>query len=810
MHKLLQDLRYALRTLLKNPGFALIAIVTLALGIGANTAIFSVVNGVLLKPLPYREPEQLIRIFERSQTQPRFPMAQGNFQDYRELNATLSGLALYTRNDKELSLGDKPERLAALGVTAGFFELLGVKPLLGREFRREDELPGNNSLVILSHALWQRRFNSDPAIVGKAITLSGQPFTVVGVMPAGVQHVGGDYHSMPHGESVDVWGPLEIKPQAGRGAHFCNAIGRMRPGVTLAQAEADFNVIADRLAQQYPRTNEGWHIAIHPLHEEIVGRVQTTLLVLFGAVFFVLLIVCVNVANLLLARATVREREVAVRSALGAGRWRIVRQLLTESILLAVLGGAAGILLAKWLIAALGLFGQERLPRLQAVSLDGRILLFTLALTLLTGLLFGLAPALQAGQLNLNEVLKEGGRSGGTSRRQRRLRDALVISEVALALVLLVGAGLLMRSFWKLQQTDSGFNPERVLTASLTLPHARYGDESKVAAFQQQLLERLGALPGAQVVGLTSDLPWTGYDENAGFTIEGKTFPGNKEPSARYHQVSNDYFRTIGVPLIAGRFFSSEDRQGTPDVVLINRSMAERYWPGESAVGKRFTFASQPKEKDWYTVVGVVGDVKDFPYSPAVEPAFYWPMTQQPTSDIILAVRANTDPLRLVEAVRSEVRALDKDLPLVEVKTLQTIAATAVAGQRFTLWLVGLFALTALVLSAIGIYSVLSYLVAQRTHEIGIRMALGAKRKDVLRLLIGQGMSLTLLGVTIGLVASFGLTRLLKNLLFNVSATDPFTFAAIALLLITVALLACYIPARRATRVDPLVALRYE
>ena len=810
MHKLMQDLRYALRTLQKNPGFALIAIVTLALGIGANTAIFSVVNGVLLKPLPYREPEQLVRVFERSQAQPRFPMAQGNFQDYREQNTTLSGLALYTRHDMELSQDDKPERLAGLRVTAGFFELLGVAPLLGREFRREDELPGNNSFVILSHALWQRRFSGDPGIVGKAITLSGQPFTVVGVMPPGVQHVGGDYRSMPHGESVDLWGPLELKPQAGRGAHFCNAIGRMKPGVTLAQAEASFNLIADRLAQQYPRTNQGWRIAMQPLHEEIVGRVQTTLLVLFGAVFFVLLIVCVNVANLLLARATVREREVAVRAALGAGRWRIVRQLLTESVLLAVLGGAAGILLAKWLIAALGVLGREQLPRLQAVSLDGRILLFTLALTLLTGVLFGLAPALQAGQLNLNEVLKEGGRSGGTSRRQRRLRDALVISEVALALVLLVGAGLLMRSFWKLQQTNPGFNPEGVLTASLTLPGARYGDVSKVAAFQQQLLERLTALPGVQAIGLTSDLPWTGYDENAGFTIEGKTFPPNQEPSARYHYASTDYFRTIGVPLIAGRFFSAEDHPGTPNVVLINRSMAERYWPGESAVGKRFTFASQPQEKDWNTVAGVVGDVKDFPYSPAAEPAFYWPMTQEPTREMILAVRANADPSQLVEAVRGEVRAIDKDLPLAEVKTLETIAATAVAGQRFTLWLVGLFALTALLLSAIGIYSVLSYLVAQRTHEIGVRMALGAKRRDVLRLLIGQGMSLAFLGVTLGLVASFGLTRLLKNLLFNVSATDPLTFAAIVLLLTTVALLACFIPAWRATKVDPLVALRYE
>ncbi|MEP7340147.1 MAG: ABC transporter permease, partial [Acidobacteriota bacterium] len=526
MQTLWQDLRYGARMLLKNPGFTIVAITTLAIGIGANTAIFSVVNGVLLKPLPYRAPEQLIRLFESSQSQPRFPMAQGNFQDYREQNSTLSGLALYTRQDVELSQDNKPEQLAALGVTAGFFDLLGVQPLLGREFRREDELPNNGSVVILSHALWQRRFNSDAGIVGKAVTLSGRPFTVVGVMPPGVQHVGGDYRSMPHGETVDVWGPLELPPQASRGSHFCNAIGRLKPGVSVDQAAADLNVIAGRLAQQFPNTNNNWRIAIKPLHEEIVGRSQTTLLVLFGAVFFVLLIACVNVANLLLARATAREREMAVRSAVGAGRGRIVRQLLTESLLLAAVSSAAGILLAQWAIAALSALGPEQLPRLQAVTIDGRILLFTVGLTLLTGVLFGLAPALQAGQANLNELLKEGGRSG-VGNRQRRLRDVLVVAEVALALVLLVGAGLLIRSFWKLQQADPGFNAERILTTSLSLPRARYGDGPKVAAFQQQLLDRLATLPGVQSAGLTSDLPWTGYDENAGFTIEGKTFPPN-------------------------------------------------------------------------------------------------------------------------------------------------------------------------------------------------------------------------------------------------------------------------------------------
>jgi putative ABC transport system permease protein len=808
MQSLWQDLRYSVRMFVKNSGFTLVAVITLALGIGANTAIFSAVNGVLLKPLPYREPEQLVRLFESSQSQPRFPMARGNFQNYREQNATLAGLALYTRRDMELSQDEKPERLAALEVTAGFFDLLGVQPLLGREFRREDELPNNSSVVILSHALWQRRFNGDPGVIGKAVTLSGKPCTIVGVMPPGVQHVGGDYRSMPHGAVVDLWGPLAMPPQAERGAHFCNAIGRLKPGVSLDQATADLNLIAGRLAQQFPNTNNGWRIATQPLREEIAGRARTTLLALLGAVFFVLLIACVNVANLLLARATVREREIAVRSALGAGRGRIVRQLLTESLLLAMIGGAAGILLAQLAIDALRALGPEQLPRLQAVSIDGRILLFTLGVTLLTGVLFGLAPALQAGQVNLNELLKEGGRGGGA--QKRRLRDALVITEIALALALLAGAGLLIRSFLKLQQTAPGFDPERVLTASLSLPDARYGDAPKVAAFHWRLLDRVSALPGVGSAGLTSDLPWTGYDENAGFIIEGKTFPPNDRPEGRYHFVSSDYFRTIGVPLLAGRFFNDADQPESQPVVLINRAMAERYWSGESAVGKRFTFSSQPKERNWFTVVGVVGDVKDFPHSPAAKPAFYWATMQQTPRQITLAVRSGADPLSLIEAVRSEVRVLDKDLPLAEVKTLEAIAATSVAGRRFTLWLVGFFALTAMAMAAIGIYSVLSYLVAQRTHEIGLRMALGAQLGDVLKLVMRQGMALVLSGLAAGIIAAFALTRLIKGLLFEVSATDPLAFAMAAALLALVALLACYIPARRAAKVDPMVALRVE
>ena len=810
MNTLLQDLRYSVRLLLKSPSFALVAVITLALGIGANTAIFSVVNAVLLKPLPYPHPEQLVRVFESSSTQPRFPMSPGDFLDYRDQNTTLDNLAIYTRNDLELSLGERPEQLSAMRVSAGFFATLGFEPLLGREFRRDDEVPGNTHVAILSHALWQRRFAGDPEIIGQAVLLSGEAFTVVGVMPAGVQHVGGDYRSTPHGESVDGWWPMALNAKSPRFAHFVNAIGRMKAGVAREQAEADFNVIAERLAQEHPNTNSGWQIRINGLHQEIVGRARTPLLVLLGAVVFVLLIACVNVANLLLARASSREREMAVRAALGAGRRRLIRQLLTESLLIAALGGGTGLLLANWLIDALVALGPSQLPRLHAVTVDWQILAFTLGVTLLTGLLFGLAPALQGAKLNLNELLKEGGRGGSGGSRQRRLRDALVAAEVALAFVLLVGAGLLLRSFLKLQQTDPGFRPTGVLTLGFSLPSARYKAPEQILAFYQTLIERVSTLPGVESAGASSDLPWSGYDENSGFGIEGKTYPPNQEPEARFHFVTRDYFRTIGVPLIAGRWFDSSDRRDKPQVILINESMARRYWPGEDSLGKRITFADQPKDDDWLTVVGIIGNVKDYPDSPEAHPAFYWPNTQQVTRDMFVAIRTDGNPLSLAEAVRREVQTLDKDLAMTNLRALDTVAGAALAGQRFTLLLVGLFAGTALLLAGVGIYGVMAYLVAQRTHEIGIRMALGAQTANVLQIVIKQGMQMALAGMGVGLVAAFALTRAMAGLLFAVAPTDPLTFIGIAILLAAVALMACYIPARRAAKVDPMIALRYE
>ncbi|HEY9432835.1 MAG TPA: ABC transporter permease [Blastocatellia bacterium] len=809
--EMFQDLRFGLRMLRKNPGFTAIAVITLSLGIGANTAIFSVVNGVLLKPLPYPEPERLVRVFQRITNFQKAPMSPADFRDYREQNTTFESLAGYFRQDLELAQQESAERLLGMRASSGYFRALGLQPILGREFTREEEIPDESAVVILSHGLWRRRFDGDPKIVGKTVRLSGKPFTVVGVAPDGLQHVGGGYRPLPHGESVDIWWPMRLGLNRPRSAHIVNVIGRLKPGVTRQQAEAEFDLIAARLAEQYPGPYRSAQTLTQPLREEIVEGSRWTLLLLLAAVFLVLLIACVNVANLTLARAAAREREIAVRVALGAGRARIVRQLLIESLTLAAMGGLLGLLLAKLAINALVRLGPEQLPRLQMINLDGRILVFTILVSLLTGLLFGMAPALQSLKINLNESLKEGGRAASGGKRQRQTRGALVVAEVALALALLLGAGLLMRSFMKLQQTDPGFNPEGVLTMSIVLPGARYAYGEPQISFLQRLVERVSALPGASSAGVTSDLPWTGYQNEGGFKVEGKTFPPDQMAQAQYHFISADYMRTIGAPLLSGRWFDARDRRGSQPVILINQAMARKYWPSEDAVGKRvgMTFVDNPQQV-WFEVVGVIGDVKDYPNSAEAEPAYYYPITQESYSEMSLAIRADKDPLSLLEAVRREVRALDREMPISEVKTLETVAAAAVAGRRFILLLVSLFALTALALAGIGVYGVTSYLVARRTHEIGIRIALGANSFDVLKLALRQGMALTFAGVGAGLALAFAATRLMANLLYGVGATDPATFVAVPLFLIGLSFVACWIPARRATQVDPLVAIRRE
>ena len=803
MENLTQDLRFGLRLLRKNPGFTAVAVFTLALSIGANAAIFDVVNGVLLKPLPYKEPDRIVRVFENSPRFPKFPISPANFLDYRERNDVFDDFATFARGDLDLSVNDRPERLTGMRVSHGFFHLLGFEPELGRAFLPTDEINGNEHVAIISRALWERSFGKNAAIIGAPVTLSGMSFTIIGVVGSGLQHVGGDYHSLPHGGNVDVWWPLTMDPKV-RTSHFLNAIARLKSGITREQAEARMNVIAQQLEEQHPEDKD-WRISIVSLRDEIVGGAQTMLLILFGAAGFVLLIACVNIANLLLATATARQKEIAVRTALGAGRFRLIRQMLTESLLIAGVGGLAGLLVARWGIWALVALGPKQIPRLHMLSLDWRTFAFALTASLLTGALFGLAPALQISKVNLNESLKEGGRGSSGGSRHNRLRGLLVIAEVSLAFVLLIGAGLLMRTFFYLQKVDPGFNPERVLTATIDLPGARYSTGRKASSFYRELIGRLAALPGVQGAAATSDLPWTGYDENTSFGIEGRQFSDDEYPSAQYHFATPDYFRTLGIPLLAGRFFSEADDADAPRVIVINKSMADRYWPDADAVGKRVRLWGETR-----MIAGIVGDLKDSPGELRAKPGFFFPVTQQAQSNLVLVVRTERDPMNLLAAMRSEIAALDKELPLSDVRTLEQIASSAVARTRFTMLLLSVFAGVALLLAAVGIYGVLSYSVTQRTHEIGIRVALGAQPRDVIGLVARQGMTLALTGMGAGLAAALVLTRVLSSLLFGVSATDPITFAGIAVLLIGVALGACFVPARRAMKMDPMAALRHE
>jgi predicted permease len=803
MDNLTQDLRFGLRLLRKNPGFTAVAVLTLALSIGANAAIFDVVNGVLLKPLPYKEPDRIVRVFENSPRFPKFPISPANFLDYRERNDVFEDFATFARGDLDLSVKDRPERLTGMRVSHGFFHLLGFEPELGRAFLPIDEINGNEHVAVISRALWERSFGKDAAIIGAPVSLSGMSFTIIGVIGSGLQHVGGDYHSLPHGGNVDVWWPLTMDPKV-RTSHFLNAIARLKPGITREQAEARMNVIAQQLEEQHPEDKD-WRISIVPLRDEIVGGAQTMLLILFGAAGFVLLIACVNIANLLLATATARQKEIAVRTALGAGRLRLVRQMLTESLLIAVGGGVAGLLVARWGIEALIALGPKQIPRLHMLSLDWRTFAFALTASLLTGALFGLAPALQISKVNLNESLKEGGRGSSGGSRHNRLRGLLVIAEVSLAFVLLIGAGLLMRTFFYLQNVDPGFNPERVLTATIDLPGARYSTGRKASSFYRELIGRLAALPGVQGAAATSDLPWTGYDENTSFGIEGRQFSDDEYPSAQYHFATPDYFRTLGIPLLAGRFFSEADDADAPRVIVINKSMADRYWPDADAVGKRVRLWGETR-----MIAGIVGDLKDSPGELRAKPGFFFPVNQQAQRGLVLVVRTERDPMSLLAAMRTEIAALDKELPLSDVRTLEQIASAAVARTRFTMLLLAVFAGVALLLAAVGIYGVVSYSVTQRTHEIGIRVALGAQRRDVIGLVARQGMTLVVAGMGAGLAAALVLTRVMSSLLFGVSAADPITFAGIAVLLMGVALGACFVPARRAMKMDPMVALRHE
>jgi putative ABC transport system permease protein len=786
--------------LLKNPGFAVIAVIALALGIGANAAIFSVVNAVLLRSLPYDDPDRLIVLRENKIPQfPEFSVSPGNFLDWQKQNTVFEKLAAIRGFSYNLVGTGEPERLRGARISAGLFEMLGVKPAQGRTFLAEEDQPGRDSVVILSNSLWQRRFGADPNILGRALTLNASTYTVIGVMPPDFQ--------FPDRET-ELFTPVafDAKQAEQHGAHYISVVGRLKPGVGLEQAQTEMSAIAARLSQQYPDSNAGWGVSLFRMQEYESRDIKQALLVLLGAVALVLLIACANVANLLLARATARAREIAIRTALGASRWRVIRQLLTESILLALVGGGLGLLLAVWGMDLLLALAPEDLPRVKNGALDARVLGFTILITLLTGIVFGLVPALQSSRPNLNETLKEGGR--GTTGGHHRVRGALVVTEVALAMMLLIGAGLLIRSFYRLQQVDPGFNPKNALAVTVSLPAKKYAEEEQQAAFFTQLIEKVSGLPGVVAVGATQSLPIQG-DYVLGFNIQGRPpdAPG-EEPSTNYYAVSPDYFKAMGIPLLRGRLFTERDKKDTPRVAIINETMAKKFFPGEDPIGKGINVTNGPER--FREIVGIVADVKQYGLDRPTTAQTYEPYLQTPFSGMTLIVRTEGNPTALNAGVRGQVLSIDKDQPVSRSRTLEEVIAESVAKQRFAMMLLGIFAVVALILAAVGLYGVMSYSVTQRTHEIGIRMALGAQQKDVLKLVVGQGMILALIGVGVGLLASLALTSVMRTLLFGITATDPLTFLAIPLLLAVVALAASLMPARRAMKVDPMIALRYE
>jgi putative ABC transport system permease protein len=813
MQSLLNDLRYGARTLLKKPGFTVVAVLTLALGIGANTAIFSVINAVLLRPLPFREPGRIVSVANVDLKEGGDPFVSSwpDFNDWRAQNQSFEKLAAFNPRDLNLAGAGEPLRLRGAMVTSELFPLLGASPQLGRGFTAEEDRPGAHA-VILGQDFWRRHFNADPRAVGRTLDINGLSYEVVGVMPAGFEF---PYSAEP----VELWvnagidGEGRAPLMAQRGNHNLSVVGRLKPGVPLAQAQSEMARIAEDLAKQYPDTNTGFGARVTPYLESLVGDLRFALLLLLGAVGCVLLIACANVANLLLARGAARQREVAVRAALGASRWRVVRQLLTESVLLAACGGAAGLLLARWGTDSLMAFVPQSLPRAARPEVDAGVFGFTLLVSLLTGVLFGLMPAWQAAKVDLTEALKEGGRSGDGA-RGKRLRGALIVAQVAVALVLLVCAGLLVNSFWRLQRVEPGFDPHNVLTFSVSLQGARYDQPQARENFYQQLLARVSALPGVTSASASTVIPLSGSNSDAGFAVEGvPTDPAQPYPNITYLRVVRpDYFRTMNIPLREGRDFDEHDTLRSAPVVIVNETLARKYFPNQNPLGRHINPAFGVDERGilWREIVGVVGDVRHASLREESGPEAYVVQAQAPWRTTNVVARTSGDPRALIPAVRREVGALDPTLPVYAAKPLEDYLATSLARPRFGAVLLAVFAVVALALTLLGLYGVMSYTVAQRTREIGVRIALGARPRDVMRLVIRQGAILTLLGIVIGAAAAFAATRLIKSFLFEVSADDGLTFAVIAGLLAAVALLACYVPARRATKVDPMVALRYE
>lgn len=804
-----QDVRYGLRMLAKQPGFTLVAVLTLALGIGANTAIFSVVNAVLLEALPYGNAERLVMVWEKSQRRAQNTINLGNFFDWKAQSNSFVDMAAFADFRTNLTGSGEPIELPAQICTDNLFNVLGVQPILGRTFTPADGKEGAANVVVLSYGLWQRRFGGDPQVVGRKIILNNNENLVIGVLPPDFKWhiIGNSLTNQP----AELWSPWAISEQMKqRRGRFASAVARLKPGVSLTQARADMDTLQPRLIEQYKEFNTGWGINVVPLREQFAGELRPALRVLMGAVGFVLLIACANVANLLLARAAARQKEIAVRAAMGAGRGRIVRQLLTESILLSVMGGGAGLLLAWWGTELLVSLSPPELGALQGLKISAPVLGFTFAVALLTGVLFGLVPALEASNLKLSETLKEAGRSLAGSTRSQRLRGVLVVAEVALALVLLVGAGLLIRSFMRLQAVGTGFNPESVLTMRVALPGRKYNDDPKRINFFTQAVTQMRALPGVESVGVINFLPFAGPGAGTNFEIEGKPKPLPGQGLGTGVCVSDqNFFQAMQIPLKRGRMFTEQEVREMRHVVVVNEALAKKYFPNEEALGQRLTIMMK-NENVPTEIIGIVGDVKHAQLDKEAEPMSYWPIAELPYTSMTFVLRTKGEPLNTVAAARNVIQSLDPQQPVADVRTLEGLLGKSIARQRFNTLLLGVFAAVALLLSAIGIYGVMAYAVTQRTHELGIRAALGASAADIQRLVLGQGMRLAVAGVALGLVAAFLLTRLVKTLLFNLSATDPLTFAGVALLLTLVALLACFLPARRAAKVDPLVALRYE
>jgi putative ABC transport system permease protein len=804
MESLIKDLRSAARMMVKQPLFTAVAVVALALGIGANTAIFTVVNAVLLRPLPYDDPDHLVWLWD---TQPQLataPASLPDFIDWKDQNQSFEYLAAFQSGNMFTDEGNGAQDTRVGLVTPDLFSLFRVKPLLGRTFTEEETQPGRFRVAVLSQSMWQRRFGSDPNVLGQSLDLSGAAYTIIGVIPAGF--------GFPN--EAQLWRPLPIDPmRLDRGPHYLRVIGRLKPGVTLAESQAEMSAIGARLSEQYPEKIARHGIKLQLLSDVVVGDVRPALFVILGAVGFVLLIACANVANLLLARAGSRQREMAIRTALGAGRSRIIRQLLTESVSLAAAGGAAGLLVAVWGVDSLVSLAPDALPRIHEIGIDARVAAFTMLVSLLTGVVFGLAPALQLSKPDLSDGLKESGRTTAGVQRNR-LRSALIVSEIALSLVLLVGAGLMIKSFAKLNSVNPGFNPDKLLTMGVTLLRNKYPEDSNVAAFYSQLLERVATAPGVKSAGAISELPLSGSNTSDYFTIEGRpAVPKEEQPLTECRTVTPHYFESMEIPLLAGRDFADTDTKETPNVVVINQAFARRHFTAEDPIGHRIKLQGQFRDPP--LIVGVVGNVHDFGLDEEPTPEAYFAYQQNPLNEtyyrsMTIVARTKTEPTALAGSLRAELLSLDKTLPVQALKPMTGYLRDSLSRRRFNMILLSVFAAVALLLAAVGIYGVISYAVAQRTHEIGIRVAIGAKAQDILRLVLGQAMLLTLLGVAVGVAAALALTRLMESLLFGVSATDTATFAVISVILTGVALGACCVPARRAMKVDPMVALRYE